>query len=113
MIHDKFIVIQNVDQLEVEIEYEGSEFEDEDEDMTDQCENYAASDVDMEDEELNEKTFQVNIDPQVKAKRILVLLLVILHYPGDFKEQTGTSSFQRTLTFKGVLLVSNSSGCVW
>ena len=67
LIHDKFIVLQNVDQVGVEVEHEEDE---EDEDMGSLDDNseeegeMADSDTEMNDE-LDTKTFQKEIDPKV------------------------------------------------
>lgn len=72
LIHDKFIILQNVDQVGTGVEQEEGD-EDEAENMDSQNEDEADgsvsdSDTDMIDD-LDGKTFETNIDP--KVSRIL------------------------------------------
>jgi hypothetical protein len=64
LIHDKFITLQNVDQVEDETEEDA---EDSDEEMvdSDDDEPLGSSDTEMEDDELAAKEFQKEIPPEV------------------------------------------------
>jgi hypothetical protein len=68
LIHDKFITLQNVDQIVEEAEEDDGdsdeEMEDSDETANDD-EPLGSSDTEMEDDELAEKQFQKEIPPEV------------------------------------------------
>lgn len=65
LIHDKFIVIQNVDEAEAETEPEEDDEMSDLEKMIEDDYDMISSDMEMEDE-LQKKTFEKELDPKVR-----------------------------------------------